>query len=119
MSSSLKRLAFGETYNTQAPADADVVSKWGARAISRDGGSGFDLVFNRQDNAWSDRTLHDEAHRWIDEVGLPWARAQQWRGNSDETKALHQGAHHIVGSTNASHGYVYLFAWREGSNGCS
>lgn len=107
------QLAFGR--NRGIPED--VTTAWGARLIAPD-----DLLHDRQDLVAEDATAKADLVAWLD--GTPsgsgaiakmreWLRENYWRFRQDDEQLTihedHEGI--IVGSTQGSHGYVYVCGW--------
>lgn len=90
----------------------DAVAAWGARAILRNGV--LDIVWDRVD--YTDAAPSDsEFLTWMNHNGLPWVReqAEAIPGNENKIHRLDDGPFHIACNAQASHGYLYISAWRD------
>jgi hypothetical protein len=97
------------------PAPAGVKASWGARAIYK-APTSIDLLWDRQsiDGLSEDRKA---LSTWINTTGLKGMKAllkkEYLPGDADREVEFKEGGYVIRANPRASHGYLYLGAWRE------
>ena len=102
------KLAFGRTRGIPD----DVTTAWGARLIAPD-----DLLHDRQDLVAENAEAKAELVKWLNGGAIAqmrdWLRENYWQFRQDDEQLviLEDAEGTIVGSTQASGGYVYVSGW--------
>lgn len=94
--------------------DKDAKTCWSARAIWQNTGHKFDILYDRQ-TCSGDDAERKELVEWLNKTGLELLRAgffqNNFRTKTDDYVLVTDGKFSIIGSPNASYGYVYIGAW--------
>jgi hypothetical protein len=92
--------------------DIKTAAAWGARAIFKHGE--IDLLHDRMQMVGGDDQTRQELAAWINKTGLPKVKALVSRlyGGDSDVVTFDDGRFHIEASPQASHGYLYIGAWK-------
>lgn len=102
------------TYGLSDMVPHDAVAAWGARAILRNGY--LDFPPDRRDMWFENHEVKGEFVDWMESLGMPWLEDKAMnhcRGNIEHLFFHDAAPYHIACNTNASHGYLYVIAWRD------